>query len=364
RADARARAISRVNFDGSLRDLVRRAASMAQPVLIGVDAAIGYPGRAWAGLVGSRRPRPKTFIDFLFDGPRPPGFFAPVRRPEDWSPETPFISPPAGSWSLNEYIAASGDALYREIDRRLNGNPIFLMSGMPGTVGSGTCALWQELIALQRTQRFRVWPFHGSMGTLLDAGSPVIAEIYPKACYGIALAEALPATPCTIAKTKPDERLGYVRELRDAPWVARHMIAIEDWRAAEENEDDFDALFSAAALLRIVIENAALERQWDLEKRIEGSVLGAASLKDSRPRRAGTSGAPRAARKRDAPREGQRRQTYECPIADCGYMFQDTRGGWDAHVASVHRHPHWHPDVHDPAARKRLFRTEFPEWFR
>ena len=39
-----------------------------------------------------------------------------------------------------------------------------------------------------------------------------------------------------------------------------------------------------------------------------------------------------------------------------------SRGGWDAHVASLRKHPHWHPDVTDGNARKQVFKKEYPWW--
>lgn len=51
-----------------------------------------------------------------------------------------------------------------------------------------------------------------------------------------------------------------------------------------------------------------------------------------------------------------------CPI--CGdHVFRRTRGGWDAHVGSLRKHPKWHPDIEDPDERKALFQKEFPSFF-
>ena len=53
---------------------------------------------------------------------------------------------------------------------------------------------------------------------------------------------------------------------------------------------------------------------------------------------------------------------YPCPIPGCSKVFHVSRGGWDAHVGSLRRHPGWHPDVPDPEERKRIFRDEYGDW--
>ena len=60
----------------------------------------------------------------------------------------------------------------------------------------------------------------------------------------------------------------------------------------------------------------------------------------------------------------QRKPEYPCPIPGCSKIFHGSRGGWDAHVASLSRHPAWHPKVTDDEERKDLFRSEYPNWFK
>ena len=54
---------------------------------------------------------------------------------------------------------------------------------------------------------------------------------------------------------------------------------------------------------------------------------------------------------------------YSCPISGCQKVFNGSRGGWDAHVASPKKHPEWHPEIDDPRDRKARFKTEFSSWF-
>ena len=361
RADLEKRVISRLAFDGSLAHLIEYAATLETPVLIGIDAAIGFPAAAWQRLSAQARHEAGTFLDFLL-GPSLPGdFFDPVRTPEEWSPQRPFVRPPNGSWSLKAFVDASNHGFYRQIDKWLNGNPIFLTSGIPGSVGSGTRALWQELIALAGNPHFRVWPFHGLLGTLLTDRTPLIAEIYPKACYGIALAEALPTPLMTIAKTRLPARQAAVGRLLASGWIASRKISLNDLDAAIASEDDFDALISAATLMRLFLQNAPIESPATVDAIAEGGVLGAASLTGLPALPAATP--PRQAARRQAENPSGSR-IYPCPIPGCAHVFHNTRSGWDGHIGSLRQHPQWHPDLQDPEERKRLFEQEFADWFR
>lgn len=358
-SDLHARLVSRLPFDGSLSHLLDYAISLQGPVLIGIDAAIGYPAADWRVLVQKGTTGASSFTDFLLGDILPPDFFNPVRIPCEWSPQRPFIRPPPGRWSLKSFEAASNGGFYRRVDRRLKAQPIFVTSGIPGSVGSGTRALWQELRKLDEKLCFRVWPFHGSINGLLREERPVVAEIYPKACYGIALSESLPAPLQSIAKTKLEARRNALQELCEATWVSREQITIEDIQPAIANEDDFDALISAAALTRLFLEKAPLDETDDIESRIEGGVLGAASLSGKTGNAAG-SRSSLAGTGQHASLAGQ---SLRCPVPGCLHLFARGRSGWDAHIGSLKSHPDWYPDVRDTTERKQLFRIEFPDWF-
>lgn len=355
------RTISRLPFDGSLVHLLEHVSSLEGPVLIGIDAAIGFPIASWRRLRDSSKNQPQTFADFLLGPSVPTDFFEPVSKPEDWSPQRPFIRPPHGRFSLKAFIAAADDGFYRQIDKQLHANPIFLTSGIPGSVGSGTRALWQELIALKHFSPYRVWPFHGSLADLLRHTDPVFAEIYPKACYGIALSESLPAPMRQISKTKKDARRKAIADLRDSHWLVREHLTINHFDAALSNEDDFDALFSAVALTRLFLEKAPFESPGTTDRIAEGGVLGAASLARTAKRPAETKTAKQT--RTTNSRSDRISRTYPCPIPGCTHVFRGSRGGWDAHVGAISRHPQWHPEVVDPEERKKLFKQVFPEWF-
>ncbi len=73
----------------------------------------------------------------------------------------------------------------------------------------------------------------------------------------------------------------------------------------------------------------------------------------------------------ESPRQGQsgvrvksKTSGIQCPIAGCSKVFGGTSGGWDSHVEGLGKHPSWHAEVIDHRGRKRLFKEEFPEWFK
>jgi hypothetical protein len=93
------RTVSRLPFDGSLVHLVEHASSLEGPVLIGIDAAIGFPASSWQNLNDNCKNPRGTFADFLLGSSVPADFFHPVAKPVEWSPKRPFIRPPTGRWS-------------------------------------------------------------------------------------------------------------------------------------------------------------------------------------------------------------------------------------------------------------------------
>jgi hypothetical protein len=71
--------------------------------------------------------------------------------------------------------------MYRQIDRMTGAKAVFIKSGVPGSVGSAACALWQELASqLTADRTFKVWPFEGELQELLQSTSVVVGEMYPR----------------------------------------------------------------------------------------------------------------------------------------------------------------------------------------
>ena len=360
-----------------------RQLSEQGPVLVGVDLVLGVPQSYWKlVLAESRHRQPATFIDWLSGLRSNSGFFDPSKRVKDhreWRVERPWFHVPRGPGGLTSFKEKAEDGFLRRIDRTTGAKPLFIVSGIPGTVGSGTRDFWRELTPhLSGHRDFRIWPFDGPLSELLERGI-VLTETYPGLAYAAALAERLPTERITVAQTKQEQRTRACNLLAQAAWVAAFDVDIGDLQNAREDEDDFDALFTAAAVLRCYLESTpVVDPDW-IDSTAEGSMLLAGPVDPSRkskallgiaPTQAILNLAPASISKKVGdsrrPRQSRaaRRTEYPCPIPGCAKVFSGSRGGWDAHIEYLHIHPNWYPEVSDRKERKALFRRQHTNWFR
>lgn len=56
-------------------------------------------------------------------------------------------------------------------------------------------------------------------------------------------------------------------------------------------------------------------------------------------------------------------EEFPCPIPGCVHVFRGSRGGWDAHVGSLRKHPAWRPHLGEAEARRAAFKRDFLEFF-
>jgi hypothetical protein len=368
------------------------------------DAPIGVPLSYWERLRQvSDLPELASFAAWLPHASKRPRYFDNARTPWDWAIEQPFfaIAPGAGGRRVwEDTLKRAGVATLRHMDELTGAKPVFVTSGIPGTAGSGARELWKELGALRGKPdagdgpepshepagvAFAIWPFDGPLNELLASHTVVVGENYPRAAYALALSgeDAGARAPLRIAKTRREVRQAALADLQSRPWLREHAVRLNDVDTATDSEDAFDALFTAAGLLRCVLEGTPLAPDRLVDPVAEGGILGTGSLDLTRPEttyvipaasppprtrpsrhqtlrpdmRPRLAGAPRAPLPPDEP-------TYPCPITRCDHVFVGSRAGWDAHVASVRIHPRWHPDVRDPAERKALFRRSYTRFFR
>jgi hypothetical protein len=253
---------------------------------------------------------------------------------------------------------------------------MFITAGIPGSVGSGAINAWIGLAhLLPRTRDFKIWPFEGTISELFASTRIIIAENYPRAIYAAALSDVPTARrprlrlSKTLAKTRHDA----INHLLSRPWVARNAATIRDTDVARADENVFDALLTAAGLLRLVVEEEPLCSPAFEDPVAEGGILGTGSINLGLPE---TNFAP-AAGSRVGPLldvqlyhdDGKRTvdatpgSSYRCPIPGCQKVFSGTRGGWDSHVGAFRIHPRWHPIITDHRDRLEVFRTEYPEFF-
>ncbi|MHB8879721.1 MAG: hypothetical protein ACYC8T_39035, partial [Myxococcaceae bacterium] len=225
-------------------------------VLISFDVPLGLP-RAYLD-AARKEPRWKhaaSFLQWLAVGKDPSLFPGEATDASTWSIVTPFFGVPGVRGGLRGFEAAAGIPIRREIERRTSGKSVFIVRGIPGSVGSGARAVWRELAPLLDTDRaFSVWPFEGTLNEIFGRGKIAIGEIYPRAAYATALSHVLPARPRALAKTQRPVRATAVRDLAAMPWVAQRGVRLSDQERAIDNEDDFDAMMTAAALLRVHLE--------------------------------------------------------------------------------------------------------------
>jgi diadenosine tetraphosphate (Ap4A) HIT family hydrolase len=198
----------------------------------------------------------------------------------------------------------SGVEPLRDVDKVTAAKSLFILSGIPGSVGSSVVDLWPALsgILANRPAGVRLWPFDEAQPETVAAGV-VLAEIYPRALYASALASEAPPLRARLSVAKGDRkcRRTAIDSLMAQDWVREHGVRFEDVEAETITEDAFDALLSAAGLLRCVLDGTPLG--WSGSDPFEGGILGLDSLNLSLPERTFRSGPSneRSSRRRASP---------------------------------------------------------------
>lgn len=347
-------------------------------VLVALDAPLGVPA-TFLSAVARVQPivPPCGFLDVLKWAKTQQNFFAATSRPEDWRVERPFFAVPGVEGGLTAYRTAAGRwgvHLDRRIDRLTKAKTAFATSGIPGSVGSAACALWRELqTLLQPVRNFRVWPFEGSLDELIGTVPVIVGEMYPRAAYATALldSEAAARPPLKVEKTNKTVRSAALIELLRAQWVKRNAVHIENVDFAADNEDDFDACITCAALLRCVIDRLPLCSSVPGADAAEGGILGTGTINLSLPERQfrtaqeliGSNVNRQQVSSAMAPSRSRDMRSYSCPIPGCVWVFKGSRGGWDGHVGSPRTHTNWHPELESAEDRRNAFKVEFREFF-
>ncbi len=380
-ADVTARRVYRLQpkLSWSLQEILEAAADFSAKglVLAAFDVPLGVPESylAAAGAIPSWKSS-QSFLELLRLTCSTPKFFEATSDPADWRIDQPFFSVPVGKGGLTGYVRAAaehGIDLRRSIDKRTKAKTLFIKSGIPGSVGSAACSLWAELGPLldSSSRRFGFWPFDGELGSLLRSLPVVLAEMYPRAAYATALADEPVSlrAPMALAKTDANVRRLAIASLKAARWVEEHSVRMEDLADALANEDDFDACMTAAAFLRCQLEQVPLCEPWVMRDRVEGGILGTASINLALKERMfgsrlETEPAITLRRPESAASSGLSMGRFACPIAGCDKVYHGTRGGWDGHVGSLRIHPFWRPEIPSAEERKKQFVIEFPGFFR
>lgn len=245
--------------------LIDAASPYEGPVLVLIDVAIGLPGGLFTAMRDAAGRSDLGNFLHLLRAHLPGEWLGDVRRPADWGVRTPYIHVPAGDGSLTEFrtrAARVGVSLSRAIDLQTAGRSPLILSGIPGTVGSGSRDVIRSLGSLD-AEKVAVWPFDGPLDALLASGRVVLGEIYPRALYGHVLLEAPHDERCLLAvgKTNRRTRTAALSHLERINWHQGLGVALDPilFGRASENEDDFDAYLSALGVLRLILERVPLE---------------------------------------------------------------------------------------------------------
>lgn len=277
-ADVETRTVRRLpGEEWTFEALLDRSAALPPPVLLGIDAVLGLPRPyfdAARALVPTWAPA-RGFLDWLALTMATPEVFDPVSAAAEWTPVRPFFRVPPGKGSLKAYWAAAEGLLFRSGEKETGAKPMFAVSGIAGTVGSGTCSVFRSLAPLvgARDRPFGIWPFDGSLTDVASRYPITLAEMYPRLAYALGEASVIPAPLRGVAKTKREKREAYLDRLLAAAWRRDHCATIGDSEYALASEDDFDALVSGAALLRCVLDGHRLESPDVRDAAVEGSIL-------------------------------------------------------------------------------------------
>jgi hypothetical protein len=289
-ADVPARRIYRLHPKPhwSLPQILDAAASLSSngPVLVAFDVPFGVPESYLAAAEAIPHWKsPQSFLQLLQLTWSMPCFFEATSNSANWKIEQPFFAVPGRKGGLTSYIQAAaryGIHLRRKIDQQTKAKSLFIKSGIPGSAGSAACSLWAELGPLlhNTSRNFAVWPFEGDLASLLRSFPIVLGEMYPRAAYATALSsQPVPLrAPMSLAKTDANVRQSAIASLTAAHWLHDHKVRVEDLSSAQSSEDDFDACITAAALLRCQLERVPFCGPWQKTDRIEGGILGSASI--------------------------------------------------------------------------------------
>lgn len=247
-------------------------------VLIGFDAPVGMPRSLWDALM-ARGASGTNFAQWLDAHQGLDVFLDPVDAPEDWAVGRPFfgvLEGPGGRTRFEEAARTSGVEVLRYIDRRTGAKSPLIASGIPGVAGGSARDVWRGLKARRESpDPPLIWPFELSFADEPFARRNIVAEIYPRLASGIALGRGSAPWPIPAARPAPRRALAH---LLGSEWVRQYGVLIAGHDGFEDSRDAFDALISAAALLRLVLEGLPLSDPAYEDRLAEGGMLGTGAV--------------------------------------------------------------------------------------
>ena len=246
---------------GDLFDELRLRAKARGPVLAGFDFPIGLP-IAYAEKTG--------FPDFLtaltsFGAGEWQNWFDVADHLEQASVQRPFYPRTAGKrgerkrspW-LDQLRLTNAQVLRRceqaTADRRAACALFWTLGG--NQVGRAAILGWRQmLVPALKDQRIRVrlWPFHGSLGELLDTADVVVAETYPAEIYrwlGINLKGRKTEVPNLLPAAEPMRRWLQARGVTASDEL---LVQIAAGFGGRNPDDRFDAVVGCMGMLDVAL---------------------------------------------------------------------------------------------------------------
>jgi hypothetical protein len=257
-----ARAPSIVGQAGGLLEKMRVDEGPRQPTLLGFDFPIGV-ARAYAQSTGIA-----NFSAWFRELGLDSEFFEVAADVSEVSPSRPFfpnsitVRTPGIKERFHAALGLSRADTLRRCDRahcrRRAASEMFWSLG-PQAVGKATLAGWRDTLrpALAEPGRqYAMWPFDGSMATLLARADAVIVETYPAEAYRQL---HLQMGTAGSAKTRQADRRRDARRLLE--WCAANAVVPDDDLAAQIvdgfgptalGEDSFDAVVGLFGMLETI----------------------------------------------------------------------------------------------------------------
>jgi uncharacterized protein (DUF433 family) len=246
-------------------------------VLVGFDAPIGMP-RSLFEQLRRQGARGEHFADWLDGIEDLESFLAPGDSPGDWRPDRPFFRVQPGPGGRQRFVDAARRwrvKIWRQIDEQTGANSPLIAGGIPSVPGGSARNVWGGLKACRSTANAPlIWPFQFSLSTLLR-NRVIVAEIFPRLASATALGVGIPPWPLPRENQDPAHGLA---SLLDASWFQEHRVRIEEHSGNQNERHRFDALISAAALLRLVLEDLPLSEPDHEDGVAEGGMLGSGTI--------------------------------------------------------------------------------------
>lgn len=267
-----------------LRDWAAKAADGG--LVAGFDFPIGLP-RRYARRCGVTRFR--DFLETLNDGGAWRSFAHVAESEADISLQRPFFPARAGAQGeVSQAMLCRGLGVTEkrqllrvcelDTDTRPAAECMFWTLG-PKQVGKAMLSGWRELIlpAVQgpSKERFRLWPFDGTLSELAGPGRAVLLETYPGEMYGHFHVRGNEKTSQSFRRKAGARMLDWAQAVHVgvAPELRR---ALEDgFGPGREPEDAFDAAVGLFGMLNVLLGHREEGCPEDPELReLEGWILG------------------------------------------------------------------------------------------